>query len=31
VRDLVFGLGIEFDERGEHQLEACPASGGCSR
>ena len=31
VRDLVAGSGLVFTDRGEHELKACPASGGCSR
>jgi class 3 adenylate cyclase len=27
LRDLVIGSGLEFDERGTHDLKACPANG----
>ena len=30
VRDLVVGSGIEFADRGEHELEGCPGPGNCS-
>ncbi len=30
VRDLVVGSGIEFAERGEHELKGVPGGGGCS-
>ena len=31
VKDLVAGSGIEFSERGTHELKGVPASGACSR
>jgi class 3 adenylate cyclase len=30
LRDLVIGSGLEFEERGAHELKACPPSGTCS-
>ena len=31
VRDLAGGSGIEFEERGAHELKGVPGSGGCWR
>ena len=31
VKDLVVGSGLDFEDRGEHELRVCPGAGACGR